>query len=164
MTTNGTGLNTGGQNPGSVIILQKRFGVGPDVVTSSAWGEWFGSMRCSAFELPDGCSCDMGPPSSTKILVENLCVCSIGAFIVGATGRSYLRSLLHLLFIMLSYFSTSSMVLTVMRVLPIIAMACRPYLCQVGRTIADSSIPMVGRLRCVGSTTLEVSSSKGVRT
>ncbi|RZS22985.1 hypothetical protein BHM03_00055826 [Ensete ventricosum] len=42
------------------------------------------------------------------------------------------------------------------RVLPVTVVACRPYLCQVGRTIVDSSMPMSGRLRCVGSATLEV--------
>ncbi|RWW79774.1 hypothetical protein BHE74_00011928 [Ensete ventricosum] len=39
-----------------------------------------------------------------------------GAFIVGATGRSYLRSLLPLLLTMLSYFSTPFVVLVVRRV------------------------------------------------
>ncbi|RZS04340.1 hypothetical protein BHM03_00034665 [Ensete ventricosum] len=38
-----------------------------------------------------------------------------GAFIVGATGRSYLRSLLPLWLTMLSYFSTLSVILGVRR-------------------------------------------------
>ncbi|RWW49481.1 hypothetical protein BHE74_00044345 [Ensete ventricosum] len=111
---------------------QKWFGVGPDVVTSSAWGGWPGSVRCSAFELPDEHSCDMGPPSSAKMLVENLHACPIGmayafvsaewaqldlaragTFIVSATGRSYLRSLLPLSLTMPSYLSTMPVVLAI---------------------------------------------------
>ncbi|RRT77706.1 hypothetical protein B296_00003170 [Ensete ventricosum] len=42
------------------------------------------------------------------------------------------------------------------RVLPVAVVVCRPYLCQVGRTIRDSSMPVSGQLRCVGSVTLEV--------
>ncbi|RRT79601.1 hypothetical protein B296_00013580 [Ensete ventricosum] len=53
--------------------------VGTDVVTSSALGGWFGSMRCSAFELLDERSCDMGPPSSAKMFVKNLRACPVGA-------------------------------------------------------------------------------------
>ncbi|RWW41564.1 hypothetical protein BHE74_00052947 [Ensete ventricosum] len=40
------------------------------------------------------------------------------------------------------------------RVLPTAAVACRPYPCQASRTIADSSMPVLGRLHCVGSATL----------
>ncbi|RWV90300.1 hypothetical protein GW17_00047511 [Ensete ventricosum] len=42
------------------------------------------------------------------------------------------------------------------RVLPATVVACQPYPCQVDRTIADSSTPVSGRLRCVGSTTLTI--------
>ncbi|RWW85309.1 hypothetical protein BHE74_00006024 [Ensete ventricosum] len=49
-------------------------------------------------------------------------------------------------------------------VLPATAVVCQPYSCQVDRIIADSSIPMSGRLRCVGSTMLEILSSKGTGT
>ncbi|RZR96672.1 hypothetical protein BHM03_00025748, partial [Ensete ventricosum] len=45
--------------------------------------------------------------------------------------------------------------------LPAAVVMRRPYLCQVGRTAADSSMLVSGRLRCVGSATLEVWSSKG---
>ncbi|RWV86775.1 hypothetical protein GW17_00051288, partial [Ensete ventricosum] len=41
-------------------------------------------------------------------------------------------------------------------VLSAIAVACQPYLCQVGHTIASSYMPMSGWLRCVGSATLEI--------
>ncbi|RZR83113.1 hypothetical protein BHM03_00009658 [Ensete ventricosum] len=41
------------------------------------------------------------------------------------------------------------------------AVACRPYPCQVDRTIAGSSMPVSGRLHCGGSTMLEIWSSKG---
>ncbi|RZS16173.1 hypothetical protein BHM03_00048143 [Ensete ventricosum] len=42
------------------------------------------------------------------------------------------------------------------RVLPGRVVAYRLYPCQVDRTIADSSMPVPGRLRCVGSVTLEI--------
>ncbi|RRT70654.1 hypothetical protein B296_00014634 [Ensete ventricosum] len=42
------------------------------------------------------------------------------------------------------------------RVLLVATVACRPYPCQVGRIIVDSSMPVSGRLRCVGSITLEI--------
>ncbi|RWW54445.1 hypothetical protein BHE74_00038975 [Ensete ventricosum] len=58
--------------------LQKRFGVGPDVVTSSTWGGWFSSVQCSVFELQDERFCDMGPPSSAKMFVRNLRACPVG--------------------------------------------------------------------------------------
>ncbi|RRT49266.1 hypothetical protein B296_00020973 [Ensete ventricosum] len=41
-------------------------------------------------------------------------------------------------------------------VLPAIAVACRPYPCQVGRTIVGSSMPVSGQLRCDGSIMLEI--------
>ncbi|RWW63142.1 hypothetical protein BHE74_00029696 [Ensete ventricosum] len=41
-------------------------------------------------------------------------------------------------------------------VLLVTTVACRPYPCQVGRIIVDSSMPVSGRLRCVGSITLEI--------
>ncbi|RZS25627.1 hypothetical protein BHM03_00058851 [Ensete ventricosum] len=106
-----------GGNPVSIIILQKRFGVGPDVVTSSAWGGWFGSVRCSAFELPDERFCDMGLPSSAKMFVRNLRACPVGAVDVSVEAR----------------------------VLPTAAVACRPYPCQVGRIIVGFA--MSGRPR-----------------
>ncbi|RWV96153.1 hypothetical protein GW17_00041160 [Ensete ventricosum] len=77
--TDGTGLATNGENPRSVIILQKMVQSRHDVVTSFALGGWFGSVRCSAFELFDERSCDIGPPSSAKIFVKNLRACPVGA-------------------------------------------------------------------------------------
>ncbi|RZS25838.1 hypothetical protein BHM03_00059097 [Ensete ventricosum] len=41
-------------------------------------------------------------------------------------------------------------------ILPATAVACRPYPCEVDRTIADSSMLVSGRLRCVGSAMLEI--------
>ncbi|RWW23629.1 hypothetical protein GW17_00012119 [Ensete ventricosum] len=42
------------------------------------------------------------------------------------------------------------------RALPTAAVAYRLYPCQVDRTIAGSSMPVSGRLRCGGSTILEI--------
>ncbi|RRT72307.1 hypothetical protein B296_00007277 [Ensete ventricosum] len=151
---------------------------------------------------------------------------------MGATGHSYLRSLLPLWLTMPSYFSTSSVVLAVrcalcplqftpavvsnrvemgndwvegapesnsvgwlrvcwnsdqgsasfvpeifiafmayhavillhticgpcseVRVLPAAVVTCRPYSCQVGHTIAGSSMPVSGQLHCGESAMLEI--------
>ncbi|RZR81019.1 hypothetical protein BHM03_00007163 [Ensete ventricosum] len=72
VTLNGAGLDAGEENPGSVIILQKRLGVGTAVVASSVGRGWSGSGWCSVPESPNGRSDDMGPPSSAKMLGENL--------------------------------------------------------------------------------------------
>ncbi|RWW33960.1 hypothetical protein GW17_00001298 [Ensete ventricosum] len=40
--------------------------------------------------------------------------------------------------------------------LPAAAVACRPYPCQVGCTIAGSSMPVSSQLRCGGSAMLEI--------
>ncbi|RZS17439.1 hypothetical protein BHM03_00049573 [Ensete ventricosum] len=63
---NGAGLDAGEGNPESVIILQKRLGVGTAIVASSVGRGWLGSGRCSIPESPNGRSGDMGPPSSVK--------------------------------------------------------------------------------------------------
>ncbi|RWV92403.1 hypothetical protein GW17_00045228 [Ensete ventricosum] len=42
------------------------------------------------------------------------------------------------------------------RDLPVAAVTCQPYLCQVDRTIANSFMPMSGRLCCVRSAMLKV--------
>ncbi|RZS01922.1 hypothetical protein BHM03_00031886 [Ensete ventricosum] len=59
-------------NPGSVIILQKRLGVGTTTTASSVGRGWSGYGWCSAPEFPNGRSCYMGPPSSAKMLEPNL--------------------------------------------------------------------------------------------
>ncbi|RWW81467.1 hypothetical protein BHE74_00010114, partial [Ensete ventricosum] len=72
MTMNGAGLDAGEGNPGSVIILQKRLGVGTATAASSVGRGLLGSGWCSTPEFPNGRSCDMGSPSSVKILEPNL--------------------------------------------------------------------------------------------
>ncbi|RRT31427.1 hypothetical protein B296_00050781 [Ensete ventricosum] len=72
VTMNGAGLDAGEGNPGSVIILQKRLGVGTATVASSIGRGWSGPGWCSVPESPNGRSGDMGPPSSAKMLGENL--------------------------------------------------------------------------------------------
>ncbi|RWV83362.1 hypothetical protein GW17_00055036 [Ensete ventricosum] len=148
MTTNGAGFDVSVENPGSVIILQKRFGVGLDVVTYSAWGRWFGSMRCFTFELPDGRSCDMGPPSSAKMCKSFYSEC-YRSFIYEIFTASIAYHAIVLLHTVCGPCSEAC-------VLPAVAVACQSYPCQVGRTIADSSMPVPGRLRCIGSVMLEI--------
>ncbi|RRT43403.1 hypothetical protein B296_00051631, partial [Ensete ventricosum] len=123
-------------------------------------GAWLGNTgrpRCTAW----------GPPSSANIIVKNLCACPVGAvcasvsaewarlvlaraFIMGATGHSYLRSLLPLWLTMPSYFSTPSMVLAVRcalytlqlwhvgltHVRSVVQSLTPPCLCQVGFAVA----------------------------
>ncbi|RZS03293.1 hypothetical protein BHM03_00033460 [Ensete ventricosum] len=72
VTMNDVGLDAGEGNPGSVIILQKRLGVSTATIASSVGRGWSGSGWCSAPEFPNGRSCDMGPPSSAKMLEPNL--------------------------------------------------------------------------------------------
>ncbi|RRT35739.1 hypothetical protein B296_00052113 [Ensete ventricosum] len=66
MTMSGTGFDAGEGNPGSVIILQKRLGVGTAAATSSVDRGWSGSTWRSVPESMNGRSGDMGPPSSAK--------------------------------------------------------------------------------------------------
>ncbi|RWW87104.1 hypothetical protein BHE74_00004082 [Ensete ventricosum] len=42
------------------------------------------------------------------------------------------------------------------RALPAAVVTCRPYSCQVGRTIAGSSMPVSGQLHCGESAMLEI--------
>ncbi|RWW49970.1 hypothetical protein BHE74_00043817 [Ensete ventricosum] len=72
VTMSGTGFDAGEGNPGSVIILQKRLEVGMAAATSSVSRGWSGFVWRSVPESVSGRSGDMGPPSSAKILVENL--------------------------------------------------------------------------------------------
>ncbi|RWV77596.1 hypothetical protein GW17_00061550 [Ensete ventricosum] len=74
VTMNGARFDAGEGNPGSVIILQKRLGVGTTVVASSVGRGWSGFVRCSVPESPNGRSDDMGPPSSAKMLVRIWCL------------------------------------------------------------------------------------------
>ncbi|RRT74573.1 hypothetical protein B296_00017822 [Ensete ventricosum] len=72
VTMSGAGFDAGEGNPGSVIILQKRLGVGTAAVASSVGRGWSCSVWCSVPESLNGRSGDMGPPSSAKMLGENL--------------------------------------------------------------------------------------------
>ncbi|RWW17784.1 hypothetical protein GW17_00018269 [Ensete ventricosum] len=142
-----------------------------------AWGGWFGSVRCSAFELSDGRSCDMGPPSSAKILVENLRACPVGAVCASVSAEwarlvlargcksfysgCYRLSVPKIFTASIAYHAviilhTVRGPCNETRVLSAAAVVCRPYLCHVDRTIADSSMPVSGWLRCVRLITLEV--------
>ncbi|RRT40870.1 hypothetical protein B296_00055727 [Ensete ventricosum] len=62
----GAGFDAGEGNPGSVIILQKRLGVGTAAATSSVGRGWSGSTWRSVPESMNGHSGDMDPPSSAK--------------------------------------------------------------------------------------------------
>ncbi|RRT39716.1 hypothetical protein B296_00050916 [Ensete ventricosum] len=92
VTMSGAGFDAGEGNPGSVIILQKRLGVGTAAMASSVGRGWLGSVRCSVPESPNGCSGDMGPPSSAKnvreesgaCLVDTFRLCDYGASTVGS--------------------------------------------------------------------------------
>ncbi|RWV76877.1 hypothetical protein GW17_00062388 [Ensete ventricosum] len=68
MVTPPSGFDAGDGNPGSVIILQKRLGVGMAAATSSAGRGWSGSVWRSVPESVSGRSGDMGPPSSAKMI------------------------------------------------------------------------------------------------
>ncbi|RRT39050.1 hypothetical protein B296_00041986 [Ensete ventricosum] len=86
----------------------------------------------------------------------------VGAFIVRVTGSPYLSLLSSLLFIIPLYLIMSSVVLATRRAPA--GKGCRSspsYLCQVGRMIADPSMPASGRLPRVGSATLASQSSGG---
>ncbi|RWW45151.1 hypothetical protein BHE74_00049034 [Ensete ventricosum] len=48
-TMNGAGLDAGGGNPGSVIILQKRLGVGTAIVASSVGRGWVSALPVSGW-------------------------------------------------------------------------------------------------------------------
>ncbi|RRT47143.1 hypothetical protein B296_00041638 [Ensete ventricosum] len=67
----GAGSDAGVGNPGSVIILQKRLGVGMAAATASAGRGWSGSVWRSVPEFVNEHSGDIGP-SSAKMLVKNL--------------------------------------------------------------------------------------------
>ncbi|RZR98421.1 hypothetical protein BHM03_00027775 [Ensete ventricosum] len=62
----GAGFDVGEGNPGSVIILQKRLGVGTAAATSSVGRGWSGSTWRFVPESMNGHSGDMDPPSSAK--------------------------------------------------------------------------------------------------
>ncbi|RRT43361.1 hypothetical protein B296_00056480 [Ensete ventricosum] len=116
VTTNGARLDAGEGNPGSVIVLQKRFGVGMATVASSMDGslvsylggrllEWWSSVREEALQLGSGTNFYKEVGSGA------------GAFVVSVVGHSYMISLLSLLLTMSSYLSTMPAVL---------AMRCAP--------------------------------------
>ncbi|RZS19147.1 hypothetical protein BHM03_00051495 [Ensete ventricosum] len=68
VTMNGARFDAGEGNPGSVIFVQKRLGVGITVVASSVGRGWSGFVRCSVPESPNERHDDMSPPSSAKML------------------------------------------------------------------------------------------------
>ncbi|RWV92928.1 hypothetical protein GW17_00044653, partial [Ensete ventricosum] len=79
----------------------------------------------------------------------------LGAFIVRVTGYPYLNLLSSLLLTIPLHLTMPSVVLAA-RCAPA-GKGCRPsppYLCQVGRMTADPSMPALGWLPRVGSTTL----------
>ncbi|RRT81338.1 hypothetical protein B296_00021358, partial [Ensete ventricosum] len=80
VTMSGVGFDEGEGNPGSVIILQKRLGVGTAAVASSVGQGWSGSVRCSIPESPNGRYDDMGPPSSAKNVRGEFGACLVDAF------------------------------------------------------------------------------------
>ncbi|RZS25020.1 hypothetical protein BHM03_00058171 [Ensete ventricosum] len=92
VTMSGAGFDAGEGNPGSVIILQKRLGVGTAAMASSVGRGWSGFVRCSVPESPNGRSGDMGPPSSAKnvrgesgaCLVDTFRLCDYGASTAGS--------------------------------------------------------------------------------
>ncbi|RRT35929.1 hypothetical protein B296_00042330 [Ensete ventricosum] len=88
VTMSGAGFDAGEGNPGSVIILQKRLGVGATVVASSVSGGWLGSMLCSVPESPNGRSDDMGPPSSAKNVRGESGTCLVDTFRLRDYGAS----------------------------------------------------------------------------
>ncbi|RZR74519.1 hypothetical protein BHM03_00037869 [Ensete ventricosum] len=99
VTMNDAGFDAGEGNPGSVIILQKRLGVGAATAASSVGRGWSGSGWCSAPEFPNGRSCDMGPPSSAKDVSVKSGACLVDvfrlrarAYIVGVVDHPYLAT------------------------------------------------------------------------
>ncbi|RRT31362.1 hypothetical protein B296_00048036 [Ensete ventricosum] len=177
VTMNGAGFDAGEGNPGLVIILQKWLGVDTAVVASSVGRGWSCSVWCSVPESPNGRSDDMGPPSSAKMLGENLLARMSGdsepgsgsrllewwrAYIVGVVDHPYLATRLPLWLTLSSYTSTTPVVLA-MRDASTgegIGLTCvrstvqllgyRPYLCQVGRTTTGAPIPTSDQLIVLG--------------
>ncbi|RZS22014.1 hypothetical protein BHM03_00054735 [Ensete ventricosum] len=86
------------------------------------------------------------------------------AFIATVTGYPYLNPLSSLLLTIPLHLTTSSVVLAARRA-PAAkgCQPCPPYLCSIGRTIADPSMPVSGRLPRVGSATLVGQLSEGAR-
>ncbi|RRT36063.1 hypothetical protein B296_00045096 [Ensete ventricosum] len=74
VTMNGAGFDVGEGKPGSIIILQKRLGVGTAAMASSVGRGWSGFGWCSAPESSNGRSDDMSPPSSAKMLERIWCM------------------------------------------------------------------------------------------
>ncbi|RWW71154.1 hypothetical protein BHE74_00021113 [Ensete ventricosum] len=89
----------------------------------------------------------------------------VGAFIMNTIGHSYLISLLPLLLTVPLLLTIPSVVLATRRAPA--GKGCRPcppYLCQVGHTTADSSMPVSDRLPRVGSAMSAGQVSEGART
>ncbi|RRT63648.1 hypothetical protein B296_00042495 [Ensete ventricosum] len=125
VTMSGAGFDAGEGNPGSVLILQKRLGVGMTTATSSASRGWSGSVWCSVPE-------------------------SVRAFIVGVVDHSYLITLLSLWLTIPPYPPAILAVLAMRRAFA--GGGCRPYLCKVGCMRTDAPrisgrLPASGRPR-----------------
>ncbi|RWW71967.1 hypothetical protein BHE74_00020254 [Ensete ventricosum] len=88
VTMNDAGLDAGEGNLGSVIILQKRLGVGTVTVASSVGRGWSGSGWCFVPEFPNGHSGDMGPPSSAKNVSVKSGACLVDEFHLRVCGAS----------------------------------------------------------------------------
>ncbi|RWW56658.1 hypothetical protein BHE74_00036605, partial [Ensete ventricosum] len=80
VTISGSGFDAGEGNPGSVIILQKRLGVGMAVATSSVGRGWSSSVWRSVPESMNGRSGDMDPPSNAKNISGESGACLVDAF------------------------------------------------------------------------------------
>ncbi|RWW06327.1 hypothetical protein GW17_00030354 [Ensete ventricosum] len=85
-----------------------------------------------------------------------------GAYIVSVVDHPYLATLLPLWLTMLSYPSTTPVVLAVRHASA--GKGCRPYLCQVGRTTAGAPHTCIRPASHVGSATSAGQLSEGTRT
>ncbi|RZR99534.1 hypothetical protein BHM03_00029099 [Ensete ventricosum] len=142
VTMSGAGFDAGVGNPGSVIILQKRLGVGMAAATSSAnrgWPVYASSPASRSFRYRVGAR----------------------AFIVGVVDHSYLITLLPLWLTIPSYPPAMLAVLVMRRAFA--GGGCRPYLCQVGCT--STGAPRIsGWLPASGRPRRRASCPKGVMT
>ncbi|RWW66189.1 hypothetical protein BHE74_00026459, partial [Ensete ventricosum] len=120
MTMNGAGLDAGEGNPGSVIILQKRLGVGTATIASSVGRGWpvcaSSPAVVSVRSWSSGIRRNLGVRLGKSVagLVERGSEGgSTGAYIVGVVDHPYLATWLPLWLTMLSHTSTMPAVLAV---------------------------------------------------
>ncbi|RZR92906.1 hypothetical protein BHM03_00021293 [Ensete ventricosum] len=94
VTMSGAGFDAGEGNPGSVIILQKRLGVGMAAATSSVGRGWsFYSGCCRSF-VPDNLTAFMAyhtavPSHHACCPYNETCVCRWGVPTLPVSGRLY---------------------------------------------------------------------------